>query len=482
MFAPRATVRTKMVTSGRLTGPSKAQAARTRGSPKSRLEPAYSLYSTDSENQVATLHKGLDRCAALLSDILQCDNPDAVPKQDRAVKDVVPKCRPHTPTGKKAIRRSLSKSVPNTRSARVVRQKSITKPTSTTPHHLPAPPHYGVKLHPPVRKAHLLKTPSKAPNPQPLCTLVPDAQTLPALDCVPERDQGPAGVSRESEWEEGKMTRVQSLLGELRTLMVGRGDSAQTYLYLLEQTVSSALSSESNKNQGPSTSQSQAPSVSKNQTESTEVQLQRQVKALNQKLQDQEATQQLLNSQVLSLQGQLSVAEKELTQVQKSLQETESRLQIKEEESIGLKTELESTRGRLRMTLQDKFKLEGKLQQKQQEVEALQRIINHLDLSTPTPDKEPTCPPEPAREHIAQYLLSLQQSRPSQPPCPSGSDQGPNQGPERDCVDSVISDWSAQSESSFNTRDEAAFRDGLAALDASIASLQKTLKMDLVKT
>lgn len=46
-------------------------------------------------------------------------------------------------------------------------------------------------------------------------------------------------------------------------------------------------------------------------------------------------------------------------------------------------------------------------------------------------------------------------------------------------VESVWSDWSMRSGSTFDTRDEAAFRDGLSALDASIASLQKTLQLDL---
>lgn len=46
-------------------------------------------------------------------------------------------------------------------------------------------------------------------------------------------------------------------------------------------------------------------------------------------------------------------------------------------------------------------------------------------------------------------------------------------------VESVWSDWSTRSGSTFDTRDEAAFRDGLSALDASIASLQKTIQLDL---
>lgn len=46
-------------------------------------------------------------------------------------------------------------------------------------------------------------------------------------------------------------------------------------------------------------------------------------------------------------------------------------------------------------------------------------------------------------------------------------------------VETVTSEWSLRSGSTFDTRDEAAFRDGLAALDASIASLQNTIKLDL---
>lgn len=44
-------------------------------------------------------------------------------------------------------------------------------------------------------------------------------------------------------------------------------------------------------------------------------------------------------------------------------------------------------------------------------------------------------------------------------------------------AESLLSDLS----STFNTRDEAAFKDGLSALDASIANLQKTIQLDLAK-
>lgn len=46
-------------------------------------------------------------------------------------------------------------------------------------------------------------------------------------------------------------------------------------------------------------------------------------------------------------------------------------------------------------------------------------------------------------------------------------------------IKSLASEWSVNSWSTFNTRDEQEFRNGLAALDASIASLQRTLKADL---
>ncbi|XP_046887368.1 uncharacterized protein ccdc14 [Hypomesus transpacificus] len=69
----------KMVSSGRLTGLGRGQAARKRviGRTQRSAEPAYSLYSTDSEEPVATINKGLDRCAALLDGILQAETTEA---------------------------------------------------------------------------------------------------------------------------------------------------------------------------------------------------------------------------------------------------------------------------------------------------------------------------------------------------------------------------------------------------------------------
>ncbi|XP_009885618.1 PREDICTED: coiled-coil domain-containing protein 14 [Charadrius vociferus] len=75
----------KVLSSGRLTGAAKLTNGRKRfGLRKgchSDAESGYSLYSTDSDDQVDTIHNGLDRCAALLKNILQ--NEATVPVSNR---------------------------------------------------------------------------------------------------------------------------------------------------------------------------------------------------------------------------------------------------------------------------------------------------------------------------------------------------------------------------------------------------------------
>ncbi|XP_026789280.3 coiled-coil domain-containing protein 14 [Pangasianodon hypophthalmus] len=80
-MARHVTPRHKMVSSGRLTGSGRGQMTRKKvaGRPL-HLDPSYSLYSTDSEDQVTTINKGLDRCAALLSDILQAEKTESKTK------------------------------------------------------------------------------------------------------------------------------------------------------------------------------------------------------------------------------------------------------------------------------------------------------------------------------------------------------------------------------------------------------------------
>ncbi|NXC44196.1 CCD14 protein, partial [Penelope pileata] len=65
----------KVLSSGRLTGAAKSTSGRKqfglRKGCYSDVEAGYSLYSADSDDQVNTIHNGLDRCAALLKNILQ---------------------------------------------------------------------------------------------------------------------------------------------------------------------------------------------------------------------------------------------------------------------------------------------------------------------------------------------------------------------------------------------------------------------------
>ncbi|XP_072331688.1 coiled-coil domain-containing protein 14 isoform X3 [Scyliorhinus torazame] len=70
----------KALSSGRLVGSSKQWNGKKRiaGAKASinSVESGYSLYSTDSEDQVTNIHNGLDRCAALLQDILKNETTD----------------------------------------------------------------------------------------------------------------------------------------------------------------------------------------------------------------------------------------------------------------------------------------------------------------------------------------------------------------------------------------------------------------------
>ncbi|XP_030066296.1 coiled-coil domain-containing protein 14 [Microcaecilia unicolor] len=72
----------KVLSSGRLTGPAKLTIGKKRAAVRkistSSVDSGYSLYSTDSEDQVTSIHKGLDRCAALLQDILTNDVRDTI--------------------------------------------------------------------------------------------------------------------------------------------------------------------------------------------------------------------------------------------------------------------------------------------------------------------------------------------------------------------------------------------------------------------
>ncbi|XP_010884421.2 coiled-coil domain-containing protein 14 [Esox lucius] len=96
--------RHKVISSGRLTGGGRGQALKKRGAGRplaASTEPAYSLYSTDSEDQVTTIHKGLDRCAALLGGILLAEKAEAKSSSVRGSwKTRAAKSRPLSTQGK----------------------------------------------------------------------------------------------------------------------------------------------------------------------------------------------------------------------------------------------------------------------------------------------------------------------------------------------------------------------------------------------
>lgn len=117
--------------------------------------------------------------------------------------------------------------------------------------------------------------------------------------------------------------------------------------------------------------------------------------------------------------------------------------------------------------------------------------------------------PEEAAERITHYLRSMTQPENDRPPphgqtsvqqggqaadnsshrsagleLKAGVHKDQPAGPASPCtmsqcdVESVWSDWSLKSGSTLNSRDEAAFRDGLSALDTTIASLLKSIQLD----
>ncbi|XP_036838146.1 coiled-coil domain-containing protein 14 isoform X1 [Oncorhynchus mykiss] len=98
--------RHKVISSGRLTG-GRGQGSKKRGAGRplvTSTEPAYSLYSTDSEDQVTTIHQGLDQCAALLNVILQAETAEAKPISVRgAGKTRAAKSRPLCTLGNERV-------------------------------------------------------------------------------------------------------------------------------------------------------------------------------------------------------------------------------------------------------------------------------------------------------------------------------------------------------------------------------------------
>ncbi|XP_020513872.2 ELKS/Rab6-interacting/CAST family member 1 [Labrus bergylta] len=574
----KGTAKSKVVTSGRLTGRVKVQPMRRRVSQSqalaSRPEPAFSLYSTDSEDQVTTLHNGLDRCAALLSGILQADQTEPSPGVPQALKAGAAKSKPPPSQGKKTIKKVTPQT--DQRICRSV-QRAAGGKTPKTPHLSPAA-HSGVKLqkHPRTQTYALQHLSSSAPHtatpppsnrpptPKTDCCSAPEAPNIPCKDggedeFVPVRDvdpqssdtnthtctlktpdmqleraQGEGAPLQDSHRKqtEEKVRTAQGLLGELRAVIAGQGSAAEILLSHLEQTVSSSSSSSLMKAAGSDLeTESELSSL-----QSQNTQLRRRVRTLQQQLKQREEAEKrpnvetLCTSEVLILQDELTVAQSQLqelqsdlTELREALQDTQSRLRESEAKNQLVLTDLEATRSRLLESEREKSELASVAQKRQAEIDNLNRILQSRDSSVcpPVVDTQTTNqhfkqlqlrqnPAAPPSDRITQYLLSMDQlerthteqeqvcvsadtdlaSRPDITPADSSVRSDVLQleihrrqlfsgAPSLCDRESLSSDWSARSGSSFNTRDEVAFRDGLAALDASIASLQKTIQLDV---
>ncbi|KAL3045893.1 hypothetical protein OYC64_014027 [Pagothenia borchgrevinki] len=553
----RGTAKGKVVTSGRLTGGGRVQLSRRRtpSNPGAAVctEPAYSLYSTDSEDQVTTLHRGLDRCAALLGGMLQAEKA-GLPK---GVKLGAAKSRPSTSRRKKTIGNTEQRGPaaaavlpqklrPPQKQAPTLQLRPPTPPiqtqTSIPPPQPPTPPPHPQTSVPPPPPQTSIPPPQPPTPPPPPQTSIPPPQSDPQAaseapptsclsdcdveeeECVPVRDTDThaavgqthtcSAVMSNTQMETGhvamvtKDTRVgerkmvQNLLEELKALITGQGSAAERLLSHLEQSLSSQLMDVG----GPVQT-----AVDLSSAQNQNGQLRRRVRILNQQLKEREkaalhSMEPLNNSAVCSLQEQLDGAQsrlqelqEELTGVRKDLRDTQSQLRDREDENSLLTADLEITRSRLRDNEREKTEYSSLAQQRLEERENCNRVLQTLESTKACflPQQQRQQPPP---ECITHFLLSLGQ--------PVSAERGDNSVPLRDTSShpdvtltdqslsphevqaggwgllshadgSVCSDLSSRSGSTLDSRAEAAFRDGLAALDASIASLQRTFQLDL---
>lgn len=488
--------------------------------PSACPEPAYSLYSTDSEDQVTALHKGLDRCAALLGGILQADKSEASPS---VASNAAPtKSKPSASAGKRIIK----KLPPQTADHKIRRsiQRGAGSKTPKTPRQPVSVPaaHSGVKLHPPRRRP---PTPQHLPSPSHLQPQPSEAPQPYAEEFVPVRDTDPQisnpitdvtnthtctlEVQLEPAQEEKQRT-AQDLLQELRALIAGQGSVAERLLGHLEQTLSPSSSSTTSSllmEAGGSDTQAAA-EVSSLQSQNT--QLHRRVRSLQQQLKQREEaerrqdTQSFSASEVCLLQDELTAAQSQLqdlqcdlTELREALQDTQSRLGESEAERRLLQTDLETTRSKLTESERERSELASLAHRRLEEIQNLREnlsgdsshdaaVIDSQAAKQKRPD-----PAEAPSDRITQYLMSLgevqrahtvpaeREGETSRPQLMNHRRQLFNSSLSHCDRISLSSDWSMRSGSTFDTRDEAAFRDGLAALDASIASLQKTIQLDL---
>ncbi|XP_057678548.1 uncharacterized protein ccdc14 isoform X3 [Corythoichthys intestinalis] len=568
----KGSVKRKVLTSGRPTsgGPT-VQQARKRPTIPGRKEPTCSFYSTDPQEEVANLHVGLDRCADLLSTMLQVDKAvsyhlclEAVTHPPKVVNGGPARVKPSTAHGRK--------------NAKTLTPMTGVKKAQTLPHS---------NLHPPLRASQPLQGSShsqsltsvllsvtqresalhsthssqrsrRQTDYQPVVghhkalLNVEKGDSVPVKDTDPKRDTclsmhaydkkidlgQPCDTDHHAQSGEdstGKLRTVHYLLGELKALIAGKGSVAERLLSHLEITVSSP----------------QVNSLDPGKTADIEAlhiqndQLHRQVAFLNKQLEREKKlntetlskTQESLPEDLAAAQSRQQELQVILGEVRATLLDTKKLLHDREAENAMMKLDLENLRTKFVQSEQEKYELVSLAQQRQEQIEHLERTIKsgnilqcHTDLTTSNAVPKEQCNDQgDATEHITKYLMTLGQPEASPKnrnvqmvaeredntlekaklsSTPLGKLQlypyhcndshsevsdgvhlaEEQMGKERrrlfdyfseGKVDTMSSDCSRRSMSTYDTRDEAAFRDGLAALDASIAILQKTIKQDL---
>ncbi|XP_061910095.1 uncharacterized protein ccdc14 isoform X1 [Entelurus aequoreus] len=435
----------KVLTLGRLAGGgTKVQQARKRVTTTPRqAEPAYSLYSSDPQEQVDSLHSGLDRCAALLTGILQVHKAEPLTGPLKAVKGSAAKPKLSNLVGKKSCRKPLTKT----------KQYSSMAPEAQC---LPAVSHTEVEQAQALIQPHLIKS-LRVPHPFPESVLCQFSSSGRPMHAQIDRQQLCSHHQASLNGEEVDAVPVK----------------------------------------------------------------------------DRDTQTLSLQKELTFTQSQLQELQVDLAEVKQSLEYTNNQLQEREAENAQIKSDLESIRTKLVHSEQAKSRLASLAQERLEEIENLKRIILNdnnavvgLSLSDTAPQEQRYDRNAAAEHIITKYLMTLCQLEGSHaggnvhlatesegnapeeanmssvlpgrgythPDCVTCEGVGLSAQPkEKECrrlFDSFLSqrdtnstscDCSLRSMSTFDTKDEAAFRDGLAALDASIASLQKTMKLDLLR-
>ncbi|KAK5875344.1 hypothetical protein CesoFtcFv8_027829 [Champsocephalus esox] len=451
----RGTAKGKVVTSGRLTGGGRVQLSRRRtpSNPGAavRTEPAYSLYSTDSEDQVTTLHRGLDRCAALLGGMLQAEKAEPLPGLPKGVKLGAAKSRPSTSLRKNTIGNAEQRGPAAAAAVLPQKLRPPQKQAPTLQLRPPTPPAQPQTSIPPPQPTIPPPQPQPSVPPPPPQTSVPPPQSEPQAvseapptsclsdcdveeeECVPVRDMDTHTAVRQThtcsvvmpntQMETGHVAMVtedtcvgerkmvQNLLEELKALITGQGSAAERLLSHLEQSLSSQLMDVG----GPVQT-----AVDLSSVQNQNCQLRRRVRILNQQLKEREkaalhSMEPLNNSAVCSLQEQLDGAQsrlqelqEELTGVRNDLRDTQSQLRDKEDENTLLTADLEDTRSRLRDSEREKTVYSSLAQQRLEERENCNRVLQSLESTKACllPQQQRQQPPP---ERITHFLLSLGQ-------------------------------------------------------------------------